>query len=317
MRHLFLFFKSVKLALVLLAILTVTSILATLIPQGREPAFYYNTYPSFLTWIILKTQFNEFFRSFLFITTTLLFFINLSVCTADRLIREFKGKRKKRFGPDLIHVGLLVLIIGGLITFRGRLEGFTYLAPGDVKILPGGYTIELETFDYYTYEDGRPKDWISTVDVYKNNELIVDSFPIEVNKPLRVGKIDIYQTSFAEEARVVLANTDGEEVLLSDRYPLESSDAVYIVSEIGNDPADKSRSAAYIEKWQNRERTGVYMVTVGDDFVGYTVIQLGILSVSGLQAVVDPGFVPVLIGLILAGLGLAVTYLQKIGDNFA
>ena len=45
------------------------------------------------------------------------------------------------------------------------------------------------------------------------------------------------------------------------------------------------------------------------------VLDFGVFNVTGLQAVVDPGYTPALIGLILAGLGLAITYLQKIGDK--
>jgi cytochrome c biogenesis protein ResB len=314
-QKLFQFFKSVKLAVVLLIFITVTAVLATLVPQGRELAFYYHTYSSFLTWIIVNTQFHSFFRSFIFIFAAILFFINLSVCTIDRLTREFKGKRKKRFGPDMIHIGLLILIVGSLVTFLGRLEGFMYMAPGDEIKLPGGYVVELESFEYYTYDDGSPKDWISTVDVYKNDEQIVDSFPIEVNKPLNVGRIDVFQSSYAEESRVVLEGIDGREIKLSEGRPLETNEAAYVLSGIGADPDNGKQQAAFLEKWQNQERTGLFKVVVGDVFAGYTVRSLGVLNVTGLQAVIDPGFTPVLIGLILAGLGLAVTYLQKIGDK--
>ena len=315
MRKLYQFFKSVKLAVVLLIFITATSVLATLVPQGRELDFYYDSYPPFLTSIILNTQFNDFFRSFLFIFAMILFFVNLSVCTVDRLVREFKGKRKKRFGPDMIHVGLLVLIVGSLVTFLGRQEGFMYMAPGDEIKLPGDYVVQLETFDFFTYDDGRPKDWISTVDVYQGDERIIDSFPIEVNKPLNVGRIDVFQTSYAEESRVVLRDRSGRTVQLGESRPLESPDAAYILVGLGNDPHGSKDTAAYIEKWQRRERTDAFTVVSGDNFAGFTVVDLGMVNVTGLQAVIDPGFLPALIGLILAGLGLAITYLQKIGDK--
>ncbi len=36
---------------------------------------------------------------------------------------------------------------------------------------------------------------------------------------------------------------------------------------------------------------------------------------TGLKAVDDPGVVPVIIAFILIGLGLALTFTQKLGDN--
>ena len=75
--------------------------------------------------------------------------------------------------------------------------------------LPGNYLIELESFEFLTYENGRPKDWISTVDAYHEGELAIDSFPIEVNKPLKIGNIEVFQSSYREETRIALSEADG------------------------------------------------------------------------------------------------------------
>lgn len=315
MQKLFLFFKSIKLAVVLLIFITVTSILATLIPQGKELAFYYHTYPQFVASLVVNLQLDNYFRSFLFIFSAILFFINLGVCAVDRLVREFTGRRKKRFGPDMIHIGLLILIVGSLVTFVARQEGSMYLAAGDEIKLPNGHMVRLESFEFLTYEDGKPKDWISTVDVFKGDELVVDSFPIEVNKPLRVGRIDLFQSSYAEEARVQFTDSSGRSMSISQGKPLETADAVYAFAGIFADSSAPDGTAAYFEKYVNRENAGTVRLIPGDELDGWVVASLGVFNVTGLQAVIDPGFVPVLIGLILAGLGLTITYLQKIGDK--
>ena len=315
MRKLYEFFKSVKLAVVLIIIIAVTSIIATLIPQGKDLAFYYHTYPQWLVWVILRAQLNTFFRSFIFITTAVLFLINLSVCTVDRLVREIKGRRRRRYGPDMIHIGLLIVIVGSLVTFLGRKEGFMYMAAGDEIRLPGGYVVELESFEFFTYQDGSPKDWISTVSVFKNNEMIVDSFQVEVNKPLNVGKIDIYQSSYARESRAVLLDASGKRTPISEGKVLRTESAHYLLTGIGPDPDSNGKLAAYFEKWQDSERTDLVVLSVDSEIDGYVVKEIGAYDVTGLQAVIDPGFVPALIGLILCGVGLSVTYLQKIGDK--
>ena len=46
--------------------ITVASILATLVPQGKELAFYYHNYSRALAWSIVTTRFHHFFRYVLF-----------------------------------------------------------------------------------------------------------------------------------------------------------------------------------------------------------------------------------------------------------
>ncbi len=61
------FFKSVRLAIVLILYLAIASILATLIPQGKDPAVYYSMYPAFVAAAVIFAQFHRFFQSFLFL----------------------------------------------------------------------------------------------------------------------------------------------------------------------------------------------------------------------------------------------------------
>ena len=317
MQRLYQFLKSVKLAIVLLVVIALISALSTLIPQNRELAFYYHSYSPVLTWLVLNLGLNSFFSSFLFIASLILFTINLGVCMVDRLVREFTGRRKKRFGPDIVHFGLLVFIVGGIFTFNGRREGFAWLGAGDEVNLPGGYRLELLSFDHLTYEGGRPKAWISTVDVYKDDELVESAFPIEVNRPLSVGNMDVFQTSYDHQApRVVLRTQDGGELAVHRNEMIDLDSAALVLAAVDRDPDNPGTLAAYFERWQNRQRTGMVKVALGDR-VGdaYTAETIEIRSVTGLKAVVDPGFVPALIGLTIAGFGLTLTYARKIGDK--
>jgi cytochrome c biogenesis protein len=76
MNQVYSFLKSIKLAVVLILVITGMSLLSTLIPQGKDLSFYYHSYPPFITWLILTTRFNNFFRSFLFIAPSAIFFVN-------------------------------------------------------------------------------------------------------------------------------------------------------------------------------------------------------------------------------------------------
>ncbi len=315
MEKLLSFFKSVKLAVVLILYITAASLLASLVPQGRELAFYYHTYPQPLAWLIENTGFTHFFTSILFLAPAALFFVNLLVCTVDRLTRELNKKAKRRFGPDLIHIGLLLLVIGSVISFTGKKEGFVYLGEGDQVTLPGEYVLTLESFEFLTYEDGRPKDWISTVDVRKNGENLVDSYPIEVNNPLKVSNIKIYQSSYSQEEQLVLTTPKGEEQRVKARQPVMTEEAAYLFRGFARDTETGNIEHAVVEKWQNQQVQETLRVSEGETFDGFTVEEFSLRLVTGLQAKIDPGFVPVLIALIIAGCGLGWTYIQKAREN--
>lgn len=315
MQSLYHFFKSAKLAVVLLIVIAIASILATLIPQNRELQFYYHTYPPAFTWLVLNTQFNIFFRSFFFLTTIVLFTVNLSVCAIDRIVKEFRNKRRKRFGPDFIHIGLLILLAGAIVTFSGRREVFRFMANGDSLTLAGNFRIELKSFEFLTYDNGRPKDWISTVDVYHDDERIIDSFPIEVNKPLKVGRIEAFQSSYADEPRITLVAADGTVKKMGPNKIVDTGNEVLVLYGIGNDADNPSQLAAQIEIWRDGEVTGSEIVVKDSQIAGLKVERIEVLPVTGLTFVLDPGFLPVLIGFILCIFGLILTYYQKIGDK--
>ena len=66
MSSLYRFFKSVRLAIVLILLITVLSLLSTLVPQGREDAFYKENYSPALYGLITTLDFNRYFNSVLF-----------------------------------------------------------------------------------------------------------------------------------------------------------------------------------------------------------------------------------------------------------
>jgi hypothetical protein len=302
------FFKSIKLAVVLILIIAVLSILSTLVLQGKDTAFYFHTYGAFWAQVILRLGFNNFFRSLLFLAPAGLFFLNLSVCTVDRLVNRERRKARRRHGPDLIHIGLLLLIIGAMFTVFGRREGMVYMGEGDEIALPGEYTLQLLEYRYEEYENGRPKDWISTVEVRREGEILIASFPIEVNKPLKIGGIKVYQTSFAREDRATLRDAQGTSAPIANGEGFEWQGAAVIFQGIEG-------STGVFEKWENHTRTEVYRIGVGETIGEYTLEELGSRDVTGLKAVKDSGFIPVVISLIIFAAGLTLTLLQKRKDK--
>jgi cytochrome c biogenesis protein ResB len=302
------FFKSTKLAVVVILIIALISILSTLIPQGREAAFYFHSYGAFWAQVILTLEFDNFFSSILFLVPVGLFFINLSVCAVDRLVNRERRKARRRHGPDLIHIGLLLLIIGAMFSVFGRIESLVYMGEGDEIRLQGQYLLRLVDYEYEEYENGRPKDWISTVEVRRDGELLIPSFAIEVNKPLRIGGVRIYQTSFAREDRAQLRDEQGISRPISNGQGFELEGAVVIFRGIeGN--------TAVFERWEEHTRTAIYRTGIGETIGEYTIAELGSRDVTGLKAVKDPGFIPVVVALLMVASGLTLTLIQKRKDR--
>lgn len=312
MNALYKFFTSVKLAVGLLVYLIAVSILATLIPQGKDAAFYYHNFSFFWARIIEALHFDSFFRSFFFLFPSGLFFVNLAVCSVDRFFRRQRHAAKRRYGPDLIHIGLLLLIIGGTVTSVARQEGFVFLGEGDQVGLPGNYLLQLNRFEFQQYEDGRPKDWISHVTVEKDGETIVESFPIEVNRPLKVAGVKVFQTSYDYKPIVDLAGARGQLLSLRQGKGFQSGEDFFIFTGIDS---SGSVEKAVFEKWRGQERKAVLTAAPQESVADFRVRKVGTIALTGLTAVSDPGFLPVIVAIILLSLGMALTIYQKIGDK--
>ena len=308
MYALYRFFRSIRLAVVLILIIALLSIVSTLIPQGRDPAFYFHSYGAFWAQVVLTLDFDDFFHSLMFLIPVGLFFINLSVCAIDRLVNRERRKVRRRHGPDLIHIGLLLLIVAAMVSAPGRRESLVYMAKGEEIRLKGEYTVRLVETEYQEYEDGSPKDWISTVEVFRNDELLIPSYSIEVNKPLRIAGVRIYQSFFGREDRAQLQEEDGISRTITNGRGFEVEGGLIVFRGIeGN--------TAVFEHWEQHSRRAIYRVGIGEPIGEYTVGDLGSRDVTGLKAVKDPGFIPFVIALIIVAAGMTLTLIQKGKDQ--
>jgi cytochrome c biogenesis protein len=148
--------------------------------------------------IILALDMDEFFGSVIFLIPVSLFTVNLTACTVKRFLNQLRGGRRN-FAPDIIHVGLMVLVLGGVFSSLSKQEGVYFLAPGETLELPEKYSFSLLEFRIERYPDGSIKDWISYIKVYSSKNILRESYPLEVNRPLRLGRYRLYQYSYIEE----------------------------------------------------------------------------------------------------------------------
>jgi cytochrome c biogenesis protein ResB len=136
---------SVRLAVGLLRPLSVLSVVATLVPQRQDAGG-----------LVAALGLDRFWTSPLFLGPAGVFLLSLGTCTVDRVVRRSRTGAPARFGPDIVHLGLLVLAVGGILTATGRREGFAYLAEGDQVMITDDYEMTLLGYRFDRYPDGRP-----------------------------------------------------------------------------------------------------------------------------------------------------------------
>lgn len=295
--------KSVKLAIVLLLLLAAVAALATLAPRGPDVR-------PFWAWLVNATGLGRFPRSALFLAPAAVLFVNTAVCAADRFARRCRAAASPRFGPDLVHLGVLVLIGGAMLTAAARREGLVRMAEGDQAMLAGEYVMTLRSYRFDRYPDGRPRDWVSTVDVSRGEMPAVTGFAIEVNRPLRVGRLQVLQAGFAREARATLVDAAGRQQLIRTGEALRLGQRLLVLAGV-----EASGLAAVFEEWEGPARRGMVRAAAGEKVGDHLVREIREVDVTALEVVDDPGFVPVLAALALIAAGLSLTAAQKTRDR--
>jgi cytochrome c biogenesis protein len=256
MKSLVQFLSSVKLAIVLIIIITVASILGTLIPQGRGIEEYALRYGQ-LAGLLERLQFTRLYQSFWYISLLILFSLNILVCTLTRLtpklkrvfspkletepnklaVLKIKGEFSKKgtapqareqiteelkrhhykireksekdrsyllarkktsglFGADAVHLGLLIILAGGIISGSAGLKSHLSFTEGETLPVPNAnFQIRLDKFETEFYESGQVKDWISTLTVLEEGKELQTKI-VEVNHPLSYKGYMFYQSGY-------------------------------------------------------------------------------------------------------------------------
>src|SRR3989337_871800 len=86
------FFISVKLAIITLIILSVTSIIGTIIEQNQPPEKYHQIYEDWAFALMDRLTLFDMYHSWWFLLLLVLFTVNLSCCTLDRFPKMWKER---------------------------------------------------------------------------------------------------------------------------------------------------------------------------------------------------------------------------------
>ena len=275
--------SSLRLAVVLMALIAIAAAIGGIIPQAPatpNAEALYRSYGRFWYRIITTLLLDDVFHSRWFIALLGLFSFNLLLCAARRLRRSIKvllsspqllsesdlpsdlpavprrmeesaeirraahrilrrhryrvrdrgeqlvGERFRysRLAPDMIHLGILVILVGGLLgifRFEGRLWlneselGKTFYPCQEQArnncIENADFGLRIDDFGAEFYpETGLPKGYWSLATIVEDGRPVKTAW-IEVNRPLTYRGISFYQDRFGEDmqaARAVLLATD-------------------------------------------------------------------------------------------------------------
>ncbi|NLO22526.1 MAG: cytochrome c biogenesis protein ResB [Syntrophomonadaceae bacterium] len=161
----------------------------------------------------------------LFNILIILLFLNLGICTFNRYRHIWKFlsahigliKRLRQWGLLILHSGLILILIGGMINNWTGQSGTIKLAEGEGALIAEDKTgtqvnLQLEAFEIELYENNMPSQYLSRVSIFKGEELEQHS-TISVNNPLRYEGIKVYQQSYGSMVEV---STEGQgQVIIS------------------------------------------------------------------------------------------------------
>lgn len=331
------FFSQVKLAIVLLIIITCASILGTLIPQQRSAAEYAVRYGQIAN-LFIRLQLTTLYHSWWFIGLLFLIALNIIICTLTRLspklrkafqpklrfepkninvlkikekfkknwnlartkevlgkefsTRHYRLKEEKKedrsfllarkkilglFGSDVVHLGLLIILAGGIISGLGGFKTDLTLFEGQVLPVPkADFNLRLDKFETDYYPNGSVRDWKSTLTVLENERPLLSKI-VEVNHPLAYQGFVFYQDSYGWDWKSpsleIWAKKRNDpsflrklEFKVGQRVSLEGENIQLIAlhflpdfvindkNEIASRSNEPNNPAAFIEGWQDEER---------------------------------------------------------------
>lgn len=168
---------------------------------------------------------DTFFHSSLFKILLLFLFINMVLCTVNRVFLYTKIYPKIReknkvyllyhLGILLLHAGIVIILIGGAINAYGGKSILVPITEGE-KIEVSNlvqakktFAIRLDKFEIVYYPDGSPSQYNSYISILENDKEI-NRYQISVNHPLKYAGIKAYQQSFGHLIKAEIINTKGK-----------------------------------------------------------------------------------------------------------
>ncbi len=247
------------------------------------------------------------------------------------------------FGSDIVHVGLLIILAGGVISgWTSRRAVLEIRVDQTVDVPHAMFRVRLDRFETEYYPQGAVKAWKSTVTVVENDAPVLTRV-IEVNHPLTYKRFSFYQTSYGwdwDNPRLEIdvkkpadpAYLKSLSAKVGERVAVDDPDFTHVAVSrfvpdfvIGEGNQVQTRSpepnnpAAMVEVWKGEERvySGWTFAKYPDFGEGHKVGQASLSFVlksyeapqySVLEAAKDPGATFIWLGCIFVTAGFFLAF---------
>jgi cytochrome c biogenesis protein len=329
------FFSSLSLTIPLLILLAALSIIGTLIPQNTTEQEYLRRYSTETYYVFQGLGLFDMYHSWWFRGVLILLAMNLIVCSWKRLpgvwrhVRTIKGGYA-RLGTYLTHLGVLLILVGGLIGAVWGVKGYMEIVEGQTvpvvlspnpheAMRPEGFAVRCDSFRVDSYPDGSPKEYVSTLSFLKGGAVKLNHMSLRVNHPLSYGRLTFYQSSYGISTSVALqvstkataAIPYAIELSEGDVQPIPGSQAQIGLMQYEENVHDRGEAIllAFINPGASPEGLWLFRnhpAQVGD----LTVTWKGLKKryYTGIQVARNPGLPIVWAGCALLVIGMVVTF---------
>jgi cytochrome c biogenesis protein len=244
-----------------------------------------------------------------------------------------------RWGPYIMHIGLLLVLVGGMMrAIPGfYMDDFIMVPDGQVSKVPGtDYFVRNDKFTLETYDNGQPKSYKTDATIIEDGKE-VQSAVITMNKPLMHRWVELYQSSYDRQlgkATVSLTDRQSSKQIGTFELDLLQPAKQYTVGDYKVNIKEYYPDFAIdggkpISQSSDVRNPGVVLDVVGPDgkayqnwyFVMYpemefdntTPVKLGTAGMAeswktGLKVKKDLGIPVIYAGLIVASLGVCLTF---------
>jgi len=124
-------------------------------------------------------------------------------------IREHAGEKKSCllarkkvlgiFGSDVVHLGLLIILVGGIVSGLWGVRGSLALLENQTLPVPrADFSIRLDKFITEFYPSGSVKDWKSELTIIEGGKPVLQK-SVEVNHPLSYRGFVFYQSGYGSD----------------------------------------------------------------------------------------------------------------------
>jgi cytochrome c biogenesis protein len=244
------------------------------------------------------------------------------------------------FGSDIVHLGLLIILSGGIISGVGGFRANLQISEGQILPIPQtDFKLRLDNFDTEYYPNGAVKDWKSTLTVMEEGKAHLTK-TVEVNHPLSYRGYVFYQSSYGwdwKNPTLVLRAKKNSDPDFSEKTDLKLGEKVglagleisalhfvpdFVINEnreIATRSLQPNNPAAYIEGWQGEDKIlSGWIFSKFPDFnrihfsqetdLNLTLEDFRANQYSGIQMAKDPGVNFIWTGCTVLMIGLFVAF---------